>query len=186
MRSASRSSPARSRSSARPRRRSSRPGSSSSSPRTPARAATTASGAATCTCAPSAIRRYLGRLSGPLLDRMDIELTMTRVSVAHERRAARRHHDGGGAGEGRRGARASAAQTRGHPVAAERTAAGNVAARGTRSPRRAGPPPARRRAAPRCAHPPRVRPGAAGRVDARAISTAARSSAPSTSAARCT
>lgn len=36
----------------------------------------------TCTCPPSAIRRYLGRLSGPLLDRMDIELTLSRVSVA--------------------------------------------------------------------------------------------------------
>jgi magnesium chelatase family protein len=35
-----------------------------------------------CTCPPQAIRRYLGRLSGPLLDRMDIELTLTRVSVA--------------------------------------------------------------------------------------------------------
>ncbi|MCC2032352.1 YifB family Mg chelatase-like AAA ATPase [Microbacterium allomyrinae] len=37
----------------------------------------------TCTCPPAAIRRYLGRLSGPLLDRMDIELTLARVSVAH-------------------------------------------------------------------------------------------------------
>lgn len=37
----------------------------------------------TCTCPPAAIRRYLGRLSGPLLDRMDIELTLSRVSVAH-------------------------------------------------------------------------------------------------------
>lgn len=36
----------------------------------------------TCTCPPSAIRRYLGRLSGPLLDRIDIELTLARVSVA--------------------------------------------------------------------------------------------------------
>ncbi|WP_194411420.1 YifB family Mg chelatase-like AAA ATPase [Microbacterium cremeum] len=36
----------------------------------------------TCTCPPAAIRRYLGRLSGPLLDRMDIELTLSRVSVA--------------------------------------------------------------------------------------------------------
>lgn len=35
-----------------------------------------------CTCPPAAIRRYLGRLSGPLLDRMDIELTLARVSVA--------------------------------------------------------------------------------------------------------
>jgi magnesium chelatase family protein len=36
----------------------------------------------TCTCPPAAIRRYLGRLSGPLRDRMDIELTLARVSVA--------------------------------------------------------------------------------------------------------
>ncbi|MDT0181588.1 YifB family Mg chelatase-like AAA ATPase [Microbacterium sp. ARD31] len=36
-----------------------------------------------CTCPPSAIRRYLGRLSGPLLDRMDIQLSLTRVVVAH-------------------------------------------------------------------------------------------------------
>ncbi len=36
----------------------------------------------TCTCIPAAIRRYLGRLSGPLLDRIDIELTLARVSVA--------------------------------------------------------------------------------------------------------
>ncbi|MBD3941537.1 YifB family Mg chelatase-like AAA ATPase [Microbacterium sp. NEAU-LLC] len=35
-----------------------------------------------CACPPAAIRRYLGRLSGPLLDRMDIELTLARVSVA--------------------------------------------------------------------------------------------------------
>ena len=44
----------------------------------------------TCTCVPAAIRRYLGRLSGPLLDRIDIELTMTRVSVAQ----GRAHRDG--------------------------------------------------------------------------------------------
>jgi magnesium chelatase family protein len=37
----------------------------------------------TCTCPPHAIRRYHSRLSGPLLDRVDIELAMTRVSVAH-------------------------------------------------------------------------------------------------------
>ncbi|MBU4464658.1 MAG: YifB family Mg chelatase-like AAA ATPase [Actinobacteria bacterium] len=36
-----------------------------------------------CTCAPIAIRRYLGKLSGPLLDRLDIELAIARVSVAH-------------------------------------------------------------------------------------------------------
>ncbi|MCR2809404.1 MULTISPECIES: YifB family Mg chelatase-like AAA ATPase [unclassified Microbacterium] len=38
---------------------------------------------ANCVCAPMAVRRYLGRLSGPLLDRVDIELALTRVSVAH-------------------------------------------------------------------------------------------------------
>ncbi|QEW03388.1 YifB family Mg chelatase-like AAA ATPase [Microbacterium lushaniae] len=37
----------------------------------------------TCVCPPHAIRRYLGRLSGPLLDRIDIELSLRRVSVAH-------------------------------------------------------------------------------------------------------
>ncbi|MET0297559.1 MAG: YifB family Mg chelatase-like AAA ATPase [Microbacterium sp.] len=36
----------------------------------------------TCSCAPMAIRRYLGRLSGPLLDRIDIELHLARVAVA--------------------------------------------------------------------------------------------------------
>jgi magnesium chelatase family protein len=34
----------------------------------------------TCVCPPSAIRRYLGRLSGPLMDRIDIHLRMRRVS----------------------------------------------------------------------------------------------------------
>lgn len=37
---------------------------------------------AECSCPPSAIRRYLSRLSGPLLDRVDIELPMTRVTSA--------------------------------------------------------------------------------------------------------
>lgn len=37
----------------------------------------------TCVCAPYAIRRYLGKLSGPLVDRIDIELALRRVSVAH-------------------------------------------------------------------------------------------------------
>ncbi len=36
-----------------------------------------------CVCPPSAIRRYLGKLSGPLLDRIDIQLSLARVSVAH-------------------------------------------------------------------------------------------------------
>ena len=41
-----------------------------------------------CTCPPSARRRYLARLSGPLLDRIDIQLTVTRVSIAELRLAA--------------------------------------------------------------------------------------------------
>lgn len=36
---------------------------------------------AVCECPPHAIRRYLGRLSGPLLDRVDIELPLRRVST---------------------------------------------------------------------------------------------------------
>ncbi len=38
-----------------------------------------------CTCPSLAIRRHLGRLSGPLRDRIDIELGLQRVSVAHVR-----------------------------------------------------------------------------------------------------
>lgn len=38
-----------------------------------------------CECAPQAIRRYTRRLSGPLLDRIDIDLRLQRVSSArHE------------------------------------------------------------------------------------------------------
>lgn len=33
----------------------------------------------TCVCAPSVVRRYLAKLSGPLLDRMDIDLRLQRV-----------------------------------------------------------------------------------------------------------
>ncbi len=44
-----------------------------------------------CTCPPSARRRYVGRLSGPLLDRIDIQLRVQRITaaqlrVAHETR----------------------------------------------------------------------------------------------------
>lgn len=34
-----------------------------------------------CTCSPTIRRRYLGRLSGPLLDRIDVHLTVDRVSA---------------------------------------------------------------------------------------------------------
>jgi magnesium chelatase family protein len=36
----------------------------------------------TCTCAPAARRRYLGRLSGPLLDRVDVKVEMLPVGRA--------------------------------------------------------------------------------------------------------
>ncbi|MGN6327194.1 YifB family Mg chelatase-like AAA ATPase [Pseudolysinimonas sp.] len=38
-----------------------------------------------CTCAPFTRRRYLGRLSGPLLDRVDIQLTVRRITAAQLR-----------------------------------------------------------------------------------------------------
>lgn len=39
-----------------------------------------------CRCAPNARLRYLGRLSGPLLDRVDIRLTVPRMTAAQLRR----------------------------------------------------------------------------------------------------
>lgn len=46
---------------------------------TPARAAITATGCE-CLCTPSQIARYLGRVSGPLLDRFDLHIEVPRVS----------------------------------------------------------------------------------------------------------
>lgn len=40
-----------------------------------------------CTCPPNARRRYVGRLSGPLLDRIDIQLRVQRITAAQVRLA---------------------------------------------------------------------------------------------------
>ncbi|MGV8969660.1 MAG: YifB family Mg chelatase-like AAA ATPase [Microbacteriaceae bacterium] len=40
-----------------------------------------------CTCTPMSRRRYLGRMSGPLLDRIDIQLRVQRITSAHVRLA---------------------------------------------------------------------------------------------------
>jgi len=42
---------------------------------------------ADCTCTPVARRRYLGRMSGPLLDRIDIQLQVQRITSANLRMA---------------------------------------------------------------------------------------------------
>lgn len=44
-------------------------------------------GGPVCTCVPSAVRRYLGRLSGPLLDRIDIRVAVPRVTTGTLRAA---------------------------------------------------------------------------------------------------
>lgn len=41
-----------------------------------------------CSCTPMARRRYLGRLSGPLLDRVDLQLTVRRITAAGLRESA--------------------------------------------------------------------------------------------------
>jgi len=46
-------------------------------------------GDAACECSPLARRRYLGRLSGPLLDRMDLQVELTAVTAAHLMQDAR-------------------------------------------------------------------------------------------------
>lgn len=43
---------------------------------------------AICTCPPNSRRRYLGKLSGPLLDRIDIQLPITRITSAQLRLGA--------------------------------------------------------------------------------------------------
>ena len=69
----------------------------------------------TCTCTPTVRRRYLGRLSGPLLDRIDIQLRVERITSAQLRLGD------DGARQGTREARARVATAR--ATAAKRLAA---------------------------------------------------------------
>jgi len=62
-----------------------------------------------CSCTPMAKRRYLGRLSGPLLDRIDIRLRVPRVTAAQLR--------GRGEGVSTAEARARVAEARGRAAA---------------------------------------------------------------------
>ena len=68
-----------------------------------------------CTCPPSARRRYLGRLSGPLLDRIDIQLRVQRITSAQLRLAGDT-------------ARTTTAQARTRVIAARKRAAARLAA----------------------------------------------------------
>lgn len=67
-----------------------------------------------CTCPPQARRRYVGRLSGPLLDRIDIQFRVSRITAAHLRAAQDQPRTSSSA------ARARVAEARG--AAAERLA----------------------------------------------------------------
>lgn len=49
-----------------------------------------------CTCPPNSRRRYLARLSGPLLDRIDIQLRVQRVTAAHLRASQQRRAEAPG------------------------------------------------------------------------------------------
>ena len=120
----------------------------------------------TCTCTPMARIRYLGRLSGPLLDRVDLRIEMSaRLPGRPARRPVRCRGHGGRRRPRPRRARAHGAAARRHPVAGQRRGPGSRAAsplaaalgdggRGRAAPR------------PRAADRPGCRPGRAGGVDA--------------------
>ena len=68
---------------------------------------------AECTCSPMARRRYLARMSGPLIDRVDIRLTVRRLGLAALRSASQGQAPGRSSGDLRlrvQAARACAAE----------------------------------------------------------------------------
>lgn len=65
-----------------------------------------------CTCPPNTRRRYLARLSGPLLDRIDIQLRVHRVTSTHLALADQRAGEPGGAVLNTAAARAVVEQAR--------------------------------------------------------------------------
>ncbi len=79
-----------------------------------------------CTCTPIARRRYLARLSGPLLDRVDIRLSVRRLSVAAMR--ASRVGESPTSGHGSESTAGSSAAIRGRVVDARAVAAERLAA----------------------------------------------------------
>ncbi len=123
-------------------------------------------GEAECRCTSTARRRYLGRISGPLLDRMDLQVQLEPVvpgelldglDAAEPSRGGGVPGGGGAGGRGRAAARHRLADQRGRARsgAAQPVAAAGRGDRGGRRPPR-----------PRRAERPRLRPGAAGRLDA--------------------
>lgn len=65
-----------------------------------------------CTCPPNLRRRYVGRLSGPLLDRIDIQFRVQRITAAQLRLSAEGPHTSSSAARGRVVAARAAASER--------------------------------------------------------------------------
>ena len=144
----------------------------------------------TCTCPPATRRRYLARISGPLLDRIDLQVRVPRITIAAAPDAPTQSR--GVSSEAAR-ARVVAARARGagatarHAMAHQRRDAGPVAARRRRpASRRPASAPARPRARARRHHDARVRPRAARPHGRSPTSKAPAPPGPNTSAGRST
>ena len=126
----SRSSPARWSSPGRGPRCASRPGSSSCWPPTRARAAAGSARGSTAPARPMASRDYVGRLSGPLLDRVDLQVHVPAGQPGGAGRRARGVQRSASPPGSPRRARCRPSGWRGHPVAAQRHVPGAVLRRG--------------------------------------------------------